>query len=178
MTPTASPMKPHSNYCHKCEWGRIAENVATASPAEIEAARAACADCKGAPEESRMGINLISWDDLPAPDELVQAERARETICSGRRNMHITRLPPDAEDALLELVRIFAALPANEATLIHALLTHDTIKAAGESMGWSKQRAMAAYKRAIRARPELLALRPIARRHVSDEQLAAPPKRT
>lgn len=127
--------------CHKCRYNLIAQNLDTASEADIEAAREACTSCKGPAEDSGKGLWIIHTGGMPTPHECIggQIDKSYLASKSQARSETVTRLDAGAEKAVRELLDLFRRLNLRQVQCLHELLNGHTTPSAGRELGISKQ---------------------------------------
>lgn len=167
-TPDApQTVKAHfAGHCHKCEVAKIAERMSrgeSVDDATANAARDACAKCKGAAENSNRGICFVTLDGMPTPGDFLAAyiDREYSAMLKTPRADTVSALDETAEKIALELIEAFRGLTIRQLQVLHGLLNGKDLTAMAKEYGISKQafskhmekipqtRAVAAFVRAL-----------------------------
>lgn len=105
---------------------------------------------------SRDGQNMVLLGGMPDAEKFIGANEAIDAKLARLPSADfLTRLTPEAETAVLELVRIFVGLTESEVLNIHAYLKAGSVTGAGKERGVSKQAVSASAARIVKRFPEL-----------------------
>ena len=156
----------HAGRCYKCEVAKIAERMSrgeSIDEATANAARDACAKCKGASENSNRGLSLVYFDSCETPGDFISSKIDKDYLAMLRtpRADTISALDETAEKIALELIEAFRGLTIRQLQVLHGLLNGKDLTAMAKEYGISKQafskhmekipqtRAVAAFVRAL-----------------------------